>query len=287
MSTGLNEKITEDSGPVGASSDSGEPGAGTPSYDGTGSVEYSPSKGFLLILLAISALAVTAILFFFWYVPTVGLSAIHPALPYAVGVTAASLAFLLVGGMAAVFLAILTGRTIFSSGPLRWALFKIYLPLMLIAGKLVRIPKIKIERAFLDINNGIVLKMRRRIKPGRVLILMPHCIQYEDCKIKVTKDVSNCVSCGKCEIADLLTVMEEFGVELFVSTGGTVARRKVVELRPHAVIAVACERDLISGVRDAYPMPVFGIVNTRPMGYCTSTGVDIGFVKEAVRNFLS
>ena len=73
---------------------------------------------------------------------------------------------------------------------------------------------------------------------------------------------------------------------MFVLTGGTVARRKLKELRPDAVIAVACERDLTSGVQDAYPLPVMAVVNKRPNGYCFDTGVDIGEVKQAIRDFL-
>ncbi|MEE9543248.1 MAG: DUF116 domain-containing protein [Thermodesulfobacteriota bacterium] len=251
------------------------------------SIEYKPGKGIFLVLLIVCAVVIIAGGFFFWYVPTVGLTTIHPALPYIVGVIFASVGTFVVGGGIGIFYSVLTGRETFLSGPFRWLLLKIYMPLMLMAGKLFHISKIRIERTFLDINNQMVLAMRARLNPERLLILMPHCIQYDECKIKVTKEVTNCVSCGKCEIADLLAIQEEYGVNLFVSTGGTVARRKVVELRPDAVVAVACERDLISGVQDAFPLPVYGIVNKRPMGYCTETGVAIEDVKEAVERFLN
>jgi hypothetical protein len=257
------------------------------SWEGsTESVEYSPGRKIFLILLIVCTLVIVAGGFFFWYVPTVGLNAIHPVLPYVLGAIFASVGVFVVGGGIGIFFSILTGRATFLSGPFRWLLLKVYMPLMLTAGKLLHISKIKIERAFLDINNQMVLAMRAGLNPERLLILMPHCIQFEDCKIKVTKEVSNCVSCGKCEIADLLSIQDEFGIKLFVSTGGTVARKKVVELRPHVVVAVACERDLISGVQDAFPLPVYGIVNKRPMGYCTETGVSMDDVKEAVGRLL-
>jgi hypothetical protein len=251
------------------------------------SIEYRPGKGVFLLLLIVSAVLVTIGGFFFWYVPTVGLSSIHPVLPYILGIAFASVGIFIVGGGVGIIFSVLTGRATFLSGPLRWLLLKVYMPLILIAGKFLHISKKKIERTFLDINNQMVLAMRSRLNPDRLLILMPHCIQYEDCKIKVTKEVTNCVSCGKCEIADLLAIQEEYGVNLFVYTGGTVARRKVGELRPDAVVAVACERDLISGVQDAFPLPVYGIVNKRPMGYCTETGVAIADVKEAVCRLLN
>jgi hypothetical protein len=98
--------------------------------------------------------------------------------------------------------------------------------------------------------------------------------------------VQNCVGCMKCEIGDLLALSEEFNIDLFVSTGGTIARKKVHEKRPHAIIAVACERDLTSGIQDAYPMPVLAIVNKRPQGYCIGTGVDMSDVREAVRELI-
>ena len=181
----------------------------------TDSVEYSPGRNIFLILLIVCTLVIVAGGFFFWYVPTVGLNAIHPVLPYVLGAIFASLGIFVVGGGIGIFFSILTGRATFLSGPFRWLLLKVYMPLMLTAGKLLHISKIKIERAFLDINNQMVLAMRAGLNPERLLILMPHCIQFEDCKIKVTKEVTNCVSCGKCEIADLLSIQDEFGIKLF------------------------------------------------------------------------
>jgi len=48
---------------------------------------------------------------------------------------------------------------------------------------------------------------------------------------------------------------EKYGVDLAVATGGTIARRIVVETHPDLIIAVACERDLTSGIQDTTPLP--------------------------------
>ena len=159
---------------------------------------------------------------------------------------------------------------------------KFYLPVMSVAGAVFKIPKIKTEQAFVAINNEMVRMMGRKFRAEKLLLLMPHCIQFDNCKIKVTRNVRNCAGCGKCEIGELLSLSDKYGVSLFISTGGTVARRKVYEERPDAVIAVACERDLASGLQDAYPLPVFAIVNKRPRGYCMETGVAINDVKQAI-----
>ncbi|MBI5642660.1 MAG: DUF116 domain-containing protein [Deltaproteobacteria bacterium] len=102
----------------------------------------------------------------------------------------------------------------------------------------------------------------------------------------MTRNVKNCVGCGRCEIGELVSLMEECGINLFISTGGTVARRKVYEDRPDAVIAVACERDLTSGLQDSYPLPVFAIVNKRPRGYCMETGVAMSEVRQAIKDLV-
>ncbi|MFQ5329807.1 MAG: DUF116 domain-containing protein [Thermodesulfobacteriota bacterium] len=250
------------------------------------SVAYRPGKGIFLGLLAFSALIVLLLLFLSWYIPSVGLGNIHPLLPYVLGGLLAAVIVIVAGGVLVLTIAVIKGRDVFQSYRMRGPLIKFFLPLMIMVGGLFRIPKIRIEQSFIEINNQLVRSMGKRLKAERLLILLPHCIQFENCKIKVTQNVQNCVGCMKCEIGDLLALSEEFGIDLFVSTGGTIARKKVHEKRPHAIIAVACERDLTSGIQDAYPMPVLAIVNKRPQGYCIGTGVDMTDVREAVRELI-
>ena len=71
-----------------------------------------------------------------------------------------------------------------------------------------------------------------------------------------------------------------------IATGGTIARRIVVQTRPRCIIAVACERDLTSGIQDSYPLPVFGVLNQRPHGPCVDTLVPMKALEDAVRIFL-
>ena len=70
-----------------------------------------------------------------------------------------------------------------------------------------------------------------------------------------------------------------------MATGGTLARRIIVENRPEAIVAVACELDLTTGILDSYPLPVIGILNERPHGPCINTKVDIQKVKDAIASF--
>ncbi|MGI6559076.1 MAG: DUF116 domain-containing protein [Limnochordia bacterium] len=46
-----------------------------------------------------------------------------------------------------------------------------------------------------------------------------------------------------------------------MSTGGTRARQLVKELKPKGVVAIACERDLASGIQDTRPLKVLGVTN--------------------------
>jgi hypothetical protein len=133
-----------------------------------------------------------------------------------------------------------------------------------------------------EVNNLLVKAKLAGSKPQRILLLMPHCLQFNDCAIKITTDANKCAACGKCKIKDLVMLAHKYHVHLSVATGGTLARRRVAEAKPQAIIAVACERDLTSGIQDAYPLPVIGILNDRPFGPCFNTSVDISKVAEAL-----
>ena len=160
---------------------------------------------------------------------------------------------------------------------------KILYPLLMFAGSLSKNKKERYQRFIINLNNRLV--QRERIKPGKILLLLPHCLQINECDVRLTYNVYNCKKCGKCEIKDLIGIAEENHLNLFIATGGSLARRIVNEIKPDAVIAVACENDLSSGIFDTYPLPILGITNDRPFGPCLNTKVDLSKVKEAINFF--
>lgn len=247
--------------------------------------QESGSLGIFIWLLAGFIFGISVLAYLVWWVPTIGLGNINKALPYILAVTLSGITFFLIVSAGLIALSA-SGLDVPFPGKLRGLLVKLFFPAMSFLGGIFNIDKIKIHKAFIEINNRLVRSMAIKTRPDTFLILMPHCLQFQDCKFKVTKDIENCGECGKCEIVELLHLGRSYGIKLFVNTGGTSARRIVAERRPKAVVAVACERDLVSGITDSYPLPVMGVSNIRPEGYCVNTHVDIDMVKEAVKGFL-
>jgi hypothetical protein len=153
----------------------------------------------------------------------------------------------------------------------------------MLVGAFFRNRKESLQRVVIGLNNRLV--RRDHPKTKKILLLLPHCLQTSECTIRLTHNIYNCKRCGRCEIRDLIGLAEDNGLNLFVATGGTIARKIVMEARPEAIVAVACERDLSSGLVDTYPIPVLGVSNDRPFGPCFNTSVDLGKVKEAIRFF--
>jgi hypothetical protein len=245
-----------------------------------------PQKRIFLGLLAVTILLLTILLGVLWYVPYVGLTSIHHDLPLILGIFFGAVLFVVVGGLVLLALTVLLGRDLFFSRKLRGVVIKLLLPLMSGVGKLVGVSKDRVRRSFIEINNQLVLAQHPRATPDKLLLLMPHCLQFHECQFRITGSTMNCKRCGKCPITGLADLSERYGVGLAVATGGTLARRIVVERRPQLIIAVACERDLSSGIQDSYPLPVFGVINRRPHGPCYDTLVDLEKVEEALKTFL-
>lgn len=166
---------------------------------------------------------------------------------------------------------------------LRALVLKILYPMLMLVAAFFKNKKDALQQFVIELNNKLV--RAEGIKTKRILILLPHCLQINDCDVRITNDIYNCKRCGRCNIKDLIQVAEDNHLKLFVATGGNLARRIVSDVMPEAVVAVACERDLSSGIADAYPLPVLGISNERPFGPCFNTKVNIEKVKEAIEFF--
>ena len=249
-------------------------------------LEIKPKKRIFVGLLVFTCVILLILTFLVWYVPMVGLRNIHSSLPLIFSFVLAFCVLLMIfGGLLLVF-TIVRGRDIFLSHKLRGLVAKVLFPLMLLMGKVVGISKEKVRQSFVELNNHLIRSNSHRVRPERLLILLPHCIQDFDCEIKITGNIRNCRGCGKCEIKDLIELSDQYHLKIAVATGGTLARRIVLENRPEAIVAVACELDLTTGIQDAYPIPVIGILNERPNGPCINTKADINKVRRAILDFV-
>ena len=249
-------------------------------------MEIKPQKRIFIGLLVFTCLILFFLVFLLWYVPMVGVKNIHPYLPLIFSLVLAVFVFLMLSGGLLLVFTILRGKDILFSHKLRGIVAKVLFPFMILMGRLVGVPKERVQQSFIELNNHLVRSNNHRTLPGKLLILLPHCIQDFDCEIKITGNIKNCKRCGKCEIKDLVDISEQYQVKIAVATGGTLARRIIVENRPEAIVAVACELDLTSGIQESYPIPVIGILNERPNGPCINTKVDIQKVRNAILDFL-
>ncbi len=250
-----------------------------------GSDETS-SKGLFLGLVAVTSLFICIFLVSLWVVPYFGFDAIHPWAKWVAAFFIGTLLVLVLWVTIGLLLNATTGKYLPFFRKLRGVSVKLFLPVMIIIGRLFGISKNKIRSSFIRVNNELVLSEAKTYKSDEMLMLMPHCLQNSRCKIRLTYNVRNCKRCGKCSIAGLLELSDKYDIHLAVATGGTIARRIVVERRPRLILAVACQRDLASGIQDTYPLPVFGILNLRPHGPCLDTLVPLDILEAAIRRFL-
>jgi hypothetical protein len=241
-----------------------------------------PRKRLFIGLLTLAGSVVLLVAFLLWWVPSVGLVHIHPILPLISAGILALLALFIVGGIGLLVLTLLTGRDLFFSERLRKLVIRYIFPGVIAFGRLLGVDRDTLRQSFIALNNQLVRARKLRVPAHKALILLPHCIQLFDCDLKITGDVNRCVRCGRCDIADLADLAWRRGIPIAVATGGTLARKIIVEHRPQFILAVACERDLTSGIRESYPLPVIGLLNQRPDGPCFNTRVVLDEVERVL-----
>jgi uncharacterized protein len=125
-----------------------------------------------------------------------------------------------------------------------------------------------VENAAVKVYNRLAVMRGRKVEQGELLLLIPRCLS------KVTLD-------------GVLGIAGKYGVPVFVATRGQLARRVIRERRPRAVVAVACERDMVSGLHDvAGKIPVLGLTMTLPSGPCKDASLDLAQLEQWVQAYV-
>ncbi|MGH7656713.1 MAG: DUF116 domain-containing protein, partial [Gemmatimonadales bacterium] len=126
-----------------------------------------------------------------------------------------------------------------------------------------------VENAAVKVYNALALERGRKVGKGELLLLIPRCL-------------------SKQSLDGVLAIAGKYEVPVFVATRGQLARRVIRERRPRAVVAVACERDMVSGLHDvAGKIPVLGLTMTLPSGPCKDAGLDLDRLEEWVKASLA
>jgi hypothetical protein len=250
-------------------------------------VQANEKKRLFIGLLAASLLTASALAMAVWYLVISPQQSMAYQLVLLILMAFLVEVVLLAGfGFAGIIISLWLSKNLkWLQGPMRVAL-NTFFPLVLGVGKVFRIDMDRIRNSFIQVNNQLVEAMKLKLKPNNILVLAPHCLQRSSCTYKITGSIDNCRRCGGCNVNDLLKVRDNYGVNIGMATGGTLARKFVKEFKPRAIIAIACERDLTSGILDANPIPVLGITNMRPNGPCVNTCMSVSMLEKAIQEFV-
>ena len=245
-----------------------------------------PKKRVFLGMLSLTTLLMAVVLFVIWYIGVPGLADIQPWLPTLLGAAFSAVVLLAFFGIINMVLAVSGLPYLGILQKQTYELINALFPFAVYLGRIFGIKRRKLEASFIAVSNLLFRRRSIRVPASRLLVVTPHCLQLASCPHKITRDPHNCKRCGGCDIGALVTLADEMGFHFFVATGGTLARQIVRDTRPKAVLAIACERDLMSGIQDVYPLPAIGVLNIRPNGPCYNTHVDMELVRKQLEEII-
>ncbi len=134
---------------------------------------------------------------------------------------------------------------------------------MWLGGKL-GISKDRVSNSFIKVHNLMVKSHAGEVRTDTLLVLLPRCLE-KDARRQVVERAN-----GR-------------AVEIVTAAGGEEARKAIKQYKPSLIIAIACERDLISGIKDvAEKIPVLAIPNKRPEGPCKNTNLQLDALDDAL-----
>ncbi len=230
-----------------------------------GNYDSRPSLFFLWSAATLVALFASVSLVLFLLAPRLGL--LHPALPRTGWTALATIAIATAAWWALLALAFALRTPLL---PERLAERGPFLGLMGLTSRVAaRFGRRDwVENASVKVYNRLALMRKRKVGQGELLVLIPRCL-------------------SKATLDGVLGIAGKYGVPVFVATRGQLARRVIRERRPRAVVAVACERDMVSGLHDvAGKIPVLGLTMTLPAGPCKDALLDLPQLEEWVRSYL-
>ncbi len=237
-------------------------------WEGTGAPEDANEGKRTFLLLSLLVLAGFVLLgFLFWYLVLPRFE--QYGRPYAIMLTVAVavIAVFFLAWYAILVISVLSKRLYLRFCLRKGAgLFLMLFPVVCRVAESLGISRDRLSHSFIEVTNRLAGTCSGE---GLILALIPRCLRRE----------------LRQQIAEICAEFPE--VLVHTTPGGTEARRIIREKKPRAIVAVACERDLVTGIHDIAPrIPVIGIPNTRPLGPCKDTALDLDKFRSALDYFI-
>ena len=232
-----------------------------------GGGDFSAAPGLFFRYAALTLVAATAAVALLLYLLSPRLAGLWPPLTKVLWIGLAALA-----GLKALYLGLVAGSFYGGTNLLPERLMERgpYLQLMNYTSLIARAfgKRDWVEHAAIDIYNTLAVRRGRKVGKGELLVLIPRCL-------------------SKQALDGVLEIAGRYEVPVFVATRGQLARRVIRERRPRAVVAVACERDMMTGLRDvAGKLPVLGLTMQLPNGPCRDAVLDLPQMEQWVRQWV-
>jgi uncharacterized protein len=237
----------------------GKPLPNQGNFDSQPGIFFVWAAGTLVVALGFVALIL--------YLLTPRLGLIHPAIPTIIWLTLGATASVVWAWWMLIVASFLVRRPLLPErlaerGPFLWLMRWT----SLVAERFGR--RDWVENAAVKVYDFFAAARNRKVGKGELLLLIPRCL-------------------SKAALDGVLAVAGKYEVAVFVATRGQLARRVIRERRPRAVVAVACERDMVSGLHDvAGKVPVLGLTMSLPAGPCKDAGLDLVQLEQWVRSYV-
>jgi hypothetical protein len=237
-------------------------------WDGRDEGPIGVGVGLYISIAALATLLLDIAVVSFVYLITPRLALWHERLPWAAWALAIT-AIAAMGLWFALFvLTVNTGRRLVLSPLKLGPFFEITFAGVFRLADFMGISRDSVGHSFVKVTNRLSRTFKPADRQERLLLLLPRCLTKEQLK-------------------EINGLKEIYPITIHTVSGGELARKKVKEMKPTAIIGVACERDLVSGIRDVgTKFSVIGIPNRRPEGPCKNTHIDMAELIESIEFFV-
>ncbi|MEO7798087.1 MAG: DUF116 domain-containing protein [Opitutaceae bacterium] len=239
---------------------------GSPLPDG-GLFEEPAATFFRLAVIA--GLAIAGSLAALLWLTSPRLSLVWSALPGFLAMVGGVLLIVWLAWLAAVALAVRTGNNWLPPRLSESGLLPLLMPKLQGFGAILGMSRDRVGNSMIRVFNRLAAgRPLSALDPADLLLLVPRCLAKES--LQVVMDISS-----------------RYGVAVYVASRGRHAREMIGLRRPRRIVAVACERDLVSGVHDvANSLPVLGTTLQLSDGPCRNTSFVASDLEWQVRRML-